>query len=132
VVQREAAHRFAGAPHAPESLPALLIKPEWQAEIVRHLRRTDFDPAPGVDTSVLWLARRVRPLVHATELERYERFIKACFGQGGNTIVGCLRSAFTHAEIRRLGTDLRFRLDVPPSALSFDQWLGLFRFHMLR
>jgi 23S rRNA (adenine-N6)-dimethyltransferase len=109
-----------------------LIKPEWQAEIVRHLRRADFDPAPRVETAVLWLARRVRPLIHAAELERYQRFVRASFGQGGNTIGGCLRSAFTHAEIRRLGTDLRFRLDAPPSALTFEQWLGLFRFHVLR
>jgi 23S rRNA (adenine-N6)-dimethyltransferase len=132
VLQREAAQRFAGAPHASESLPSLLIKPEWQVEIVRQLRRTDFDPPPGVATAVLWLARRMRPLVHATELERYQRFVQSSFGQGGNTIRDCLRSAFTHAEIRRLGADLRFRLEAPPSALTFDQWLGLFRYHVLR
>jgi 23S rRNA (adenine-N6)-dimethyltransferase len=132
VLQREAAHRFSGSPHAPESLPSLLIKPEWQVEIVRHLRRADFEPPPHVETSVVWIARRIRPLVHATELDRYQRFVQSSFGKGGNTIVKCLRSVFTHTEMRRLGTDLRFRLDAPPSALTFDQWLGLFRFHVLR
>lgn len=47
VTQREAAHRFARAPYAPESLPSLLLKPDWQVEIVHRLRRTDFDPPPS-------------------------------------------------------------------------------------
>lgn len=132
ILQREAAQRFAGAPHAPESLPSLLLKPAWHVEIVRQLRPSDFDPPPGVDTVVLWLARRTRPLVHEAERETYGRFVRSCFGQGGNTVVRCLRSSFTRVEIRRLGADLRFRLDAPPSHLTFGQWLGLFRFHALR
>ncbi|MGH7575323.1 MAG: 23S ribosomal RNA methyltransferase Erm [Longimicrobiales bacterium] len=132
VTQREAAHRFAGAPYAPESQPSLMLKPDWQVEIVRRLRRTDFDPPPRVDTVVLWLARRTRPLVHQAERTCYKRFVESCFGQGGDTIRKCLRSTFTRAEIRRLGTDLRFPEDAPPSDLTFDQWLGLFRFHALR
>lgn len=132
VVQREAAHRFAGAPHARESLQSLLLKPEWQVEILRHLRPADFDPQPGVDAAVLWLARRIGPLVDTTELEGYRRFVRSCFGQGGHTIRQCLRSTFTRTEIGRLGDDLRFRLEARPSGLTFDQWLGLFRFHTLR
>jgi 23S rRNA (adenine-N6)-dimethyltransferase len=132
VTQREAAHRFAGSPCAPESLQSLLLKPEWHVEIVRQLRRTDFDPPPSVDTVVLWLARRIRPLVHDTERASYRHFVKACFGQGGNTIRQCLRSTFTPSQIRKLSSDLRFRREASPSELTFDQWLGLFRFHALR
>ena len=46
VVQREAAERFAGRPCSRETLPSLLLKPWWQIEIARRLRRTDFDPPP--------------------------------------------------------------------------------------
>ena len=132
VTQREAADRFAGSPHPPESLVSLLLKPDWQVEIVRQLRRTDFDPPPAVHTVLLWLARRARPLVHSAEREVYRHFIRSCFGQGGNTIRQCLRSYFTHLEIQRLSTDLRFLEAEAPSGLTFDQWLGLFRFHALR
>lgn len=129
VTQREAAYRFAGGPHAPESLVSLLLKPDWQVEIVRQFRRGDFDPPPRVHTVLLWLARRPRSLVHATEREPYRHFVRSCFGQGGNTIRQCLGSSFTRVEIRRLSIELRFRPDEPPSGLTFDQWLGLFRFY---
>jgi hypothetical protein len=38
-----------------------------------------------------------------------------------------LRRAFTPTQVARLAGDLRLAADAPPSALSFDQWLGLFR-----
>ena len=128
VVQREAAERFAGRPFALETLASLLLKPWWQVEIVRRLRRTDFDPPPSVDSVVLWLARRTRPLVEQTAADAYRAFIEVCFGRSGKTVGRCLRSAFTRHQILRLSRDLRFEPSAPPSGLSFDQWLGLFRF----
>ncbi len=132
VVQREAAERFAGRPFASETLASLLLKPWWQVEIVRRLRRTDFDPPPSVDSVVLWLARRTRPLVEPSSADTYRAFVEGCFGRSGKTVGRCLRSAFTRHQILRLGRDLRFDPSAPPSGLSFDQWLGLFRFQRVR
>jgi 23S rRNA (adenine-N6)-dimethyltransferase len=132
VVQLEAAERFAGAPFAPESMVSLHLKPWWQIEIVRRLCRSDFEPAPRVESAMLWLARRTRPLVQDSTAGAYRAFIDAGFGRTGTTIERCLRAWFTRRQVRRLGQDLRFEPWSPPSGLSFDQWLGLFRFHMLQ
>ena len=131
VVQREAAERFAGGPSARETLSSLLLKPWWQIEIARRFRRTDFDPPPGVDAVALWLARRTRPLVDRLEAADYRRFIRRCFGRDGRAIRRCLRAEFTRTQIQRLGRDLRFDPSGPPRGLTFDQWLGLFRFRSL-
>ena len=131
VVQREAAERFAGRPFSRETLPSLLHKPWWQIEIARRFRRTDFDPPPGVDAVALWLARRTRPLVDRFQAADYRHFIRSCFGRGGRSIRRCLRSEFTRTQIHRLSRDLRFDPAAPPSALTFDQWLALFRFRRL-
>lgn len=131
VVQREAAERFAGAPCSRETLSSLLLKPWWQIEIARRLRRTDFDPPPSVDAVALWLARRTRPLVDRSHAADYRRFIRSCFGRDGRSIRRCLRSEFTRTQISRLGRDLRFDPSGPPRDLTFDQWLALFRFRTL-
>ncbi len=126
VVQREAAERFAGGPYAPETLRSLLLKPRWHVEIARRLHRTDFDPPPRVDCAVLWLARRDRPLLRATEEATYARFIASALG-GPPTVRGALRRPFTPAQIARFARELRIDLAAAPTALSFDQWLGVFR-----
>ena len=128
VVQREAAERFAGRPFSRETLPSLLLKPWWQIEIARRFRRTDFDPPPGVDAVALWLARRTRPLVDRLQAAEYRRFIRSCFGRGGRSIRRCLRSEFTRTQILRLSRDLGFDPSGPPSGLTFDHWLALYRF----
>ena len=132
IVQREAAERFAGTPFAPETQISLHLKPWWQVEIVRRLRRSDFAPPPTVGTVVLWLARRTRPLVDDSAADQYRAFIEAGFGRTGATIAQCLRAWFTGRQLRRLSRDLRFELRSTPSSLSFDQWLGLFRFRSWR
>ena len=128
ILQREAAERFAGTPLAAETLVSLLLKPWWQIEIVRRLRRADFDPPPAVDSVLLWLAKRTRPLVSHAEGRAYREFVSTSFGRRGNTVKRCLTEVFTGLQIARLAVDLRFRQGDPPSSLSFEQWLGLFRF----
>lgn len=131
LVQSEAAERFAGSPFSRETLSSLLLKPWWQAEIVRRLRRADFDPPPSVDAVALWLARRTRPLVERSQGADYRRFIRTCFGRDGHSIRRCLRSEFTRKQIHRLSRDLRFDSSGPTSGLTFDHWLALFRFRVL-
>ncbi len=128
IVQREAGERFAGSPYAPESVASLLIKPWWHVEITRRLRPTDFVPAPRVQPVVLWLARRVMPLVPDAEANLYRKFIRHSFGLYGNSMKQSLNRVLTRRQVYRLSRDLRFDLSDTPSALHFDQWLGLFRF----
>lgn len=131
IVQREAAERFAGVPYTAESVASLLLKPWWHVEIVQRLRRTDFDPPPRVDSVVLRLMRRVRPLIEEAERALYSSFVRGIYGRA-RTVRASLRRELTAEQIRRLGRDLRFDGSAPPSALSFDQWLGLYRFARLR
>ena len=128
IVQREAGERFAGCPYAQETLTSLLIKPWWHVEIIERLRRIDFEPVPSVDPIVLWLAHRPMPLVPNLESKLYRQFIEGSFGRRGRTVRQCLNQALTHRQLRRLARDLRFDLADTPSALHFDQWLGIYRF----
>ncbi len=130
VVQREAAERFAGYPYEDETIRSLSLKPWWHVEILRRLRRTDFAPVPNVDAALLWLMRRDRPLVQGAEGDTYLRFIESQLGTT-RTVRAALRRLLTHKQMRRLARDLRFSLDARPSELSFEQWLGVFRFHSI-
>ena len=126
-MQREAAHRFCGRPYVAESLWSLRLKPSWHVEIVDRLRRTDFDPPPSVESVLLWLNRRHRPLLRDTERRIYQRFIEFAFG-GNRSLGQTTRPWLSKLELQRLGRDLRFAPDAPPSLLAFEQWLGIARF----
>ncbi len=127
LTQRESAHRFSGSPYAAETLWSIRLKPWWHLEITQRLRKTDFDPPPSVDCVVLWLARRTRPLIHPSQGGRYRRLAERVFGTG-LPVGKAIRPWLTRTQIQRLAHDLRFDPGKPPSALRFEQWLGIFRF----
>ncbi len=128
ILQREPAERLAGRPYQPESVQSLLLKPRWHVEVAERLRRTDFDPPPSVDCVLLWMARRPRSLIERRDERAYADLVSRAFGCGAARVKDALRARLTRTQIGRLGRDLRFDPGAPPSALTFEQWLGLFRF----
>ena len=127
IVQREAGQRFAGAPHGPETLWSLRLKPWWHVEVLQPLRRTDFDPPPSVNSSLLWLSRRARPLLTGREAGVYRELTERVF-RAGRPVAAAARGWLTRTQVRQLARELRFAADGPPSALRFDQWLVVVRF----
>jgi 23S rRNA (adenine-N6)-dimethyltransferase len=127
VVQREAAHRFCGPPYVGESLWSLRLKPWWHVEIVDRLRRVDFDPPPAVESVLLWLNRRDRPLLDEAQSRLYLNLIERAYASN-HTLLNVTGQWLSKLELRRLASDLRFGVDCRPSVLSFEQWLGIVRF----
>jgi 23S rRNA (adenine-N6)-dimethyltransferase len=132
ILQSEAAGRFAGRPAGVETRQSLLLKPRWHVEVVRRLARTDFDPPPSVDSVVMWMARRGTPLIPRSEERLYRRLVNEAFGGAGTDVAAGLQKFLSRSQITRLARDLGFRITDKPSSLTFDQWLGVFRFYALQ
>ena len=126
VLQLEAAQKFAGAPH--ETLFSLLAKPSFEITIVRSFRRIDFDPPPRVQTAMLHVHRRERPLLDRASRARYGRFVASAFGASPRA-GAALRTRLSREQVRRLARDLGFDADGHVRALTFPQWLAIFRFY---
>ncbi len=127
VVQKELGHRLCGRPYEDESLWSLRLKPHWHLEIVDRLGRAEFDPPPSVDSVWLHLRHRGRLLVTSGELVRFVELLEAGFSSPQAVGRG-LRSHLSKVQLRRLAHELRFDPADRPGALSFAQWLGVFRF----
>jgi len=124
VVQREAAQRFTGRPHT--ALPALLLAPWFEAQVVHSFRRGDFSPRPGVDVVLLRLAKRGPPLLTDRQARPYRDFVCAVFTARQPTLHETLRrlggDRWAQRALIESGTSLQARPgDIPP-----DRWRCLF------
>ena len=126
VLQTEAAEKYAGTPR--ETLFSLLAKPSFEMAIERRFRRIDFDPVPRVRTAMLHIRRRERSLLDGASRGRYARFVRGVFGASPQAGMA-LRTRFTREQVRRLANDLGFARDGRIHALTFPQWLAIFRFY---
>jgi 23S rRNA (adenine-N6)-dimethyltransferase len=128
VVQKEAGEKYTGTPW--ETEVSVLHKPWVAAEIARHFKRTDFVPAPSTDTVMLHLRRREEPLLPRQQMELYRRFVGYGFHAAKDNLALSFKKVFTYEQWKRLARDLKFPLKMTPSGLTFEQWLGLFKYFL--
>ncbi len=121
VMEKGAAKRFMGIPA--QSKKSLFLKPFWDMEIVYYFRRSDFHPAPSVDSVLLHVSRRSGPDLKKEEEAAYRKFIEHSLRCGIGRKGGFLtkKQAATALKLAKL----------PPLPASgetlYIQWLCLFR-----
>ena len=125
IMQKEAARKFSGFPK--ESLCSILAKPFFEFQILYQLRRTDFWPTPGVDSVLLSIKRRTRPLIEMHEVASYRDFVQYGFRRWKPNLKLAFKSVFTYKQWKRLARDLHFPVNATTTELSFEQWLGLYQ-----
>lgn len=117
VVQQEAAEKFTGIPRSTQF--SVAYQPWFEFKVVWNFRRSDFFPVPKVKAVLLSINRREKPLVESKQ--KYFYFVERGFNR--------IKPLFTYHQWRRLGRELKFSLPARPGQLSFDQWLGIFKFY---
>jgi 23S rRNA (adenine-N6)-dimethyltransferase len=124
VMQLEAAQRFMGDPVG--TLLAAQLAPWFDMKIVHSFRRTDFQPAPTVDSVMVRFQRRTNDLVPRDQRERYIDLVSAVFSAWQPTVSGALRHLFAHDLSRSVCRDLTCDLQARPSAMSREWWADLY------
>ena len=128
IMQKEAAQKFAGEPK--ETQFSILAKPWFNFAIIREFERADFEPIPDVDTVLLHVRKRKKPLVSHEDTMIYQRFVKAGFGAWRKHLKAAYKNVFTYVQWKTLAQNLCFPLKATPTQLTFEQWLGVFNFYL--
>ncbi len=81
---------------------------------------------PNVDSVLLSIKRRTRPLIKAQDIASYRDFVQYAFGRWKPNLRLAFKHVFTYKQWKRLACDLDFPLDATPTELSFEQWLDLY------
>jgi len=131
VLQKEAAEKYAGKPNGGESMRSLLLKPYFDFEIIRNLKRTDFTPVPSVDSVFLHIGKRENTLIRKDKEDLYSDFIAYIFNNAGNDIKSRCKYIFSYKQIKRLSNDIGFKMTDSPTCLSYEQWLKVFQYFLI-
>jgi 16S rRNA A1518/A1519 N6-dimethyltransferase RsmA/KsgA/DIM1 with predicted DNA glycosylase/AP lyase activity len=78
IVQSEAAQKFIVNPQT-NTMAALLYYPWWNIQITYKFSRSDFQPIPKVNSVLLHLSPRLRPLIPIHHKAVYYDFVAYCF-----------------------------------------------------
>jgi 16S rRNA (adenine1518-N6/adenine1519-N6)-dimethyltransferase len=132
LVQKEVARRLSAAP-GDMSLLSVTVQFYWQVDLGREVPAVLFTPPPKVDSQIVVLTRRQKPLFPGLDSREFFRIIKAGFAQRRKTLLNTLSSglqldrSLTKTVCQSAGIDPQRRAQ----SLSLDEWYKLYNALML-
>jgi len=124
VMQREAANRFMGSPL--ETLVGLRMRPWFEPSIAFEFRRTDFRPVPAVESVLLRIERRERPLILPAHRPRFDDFLISLFTAWKSMARQAAKAAFPEDVVAALDRSVGQALDRRPSQIGLNAWIDAF------
>ena len=125
ILQKEAAQKISGSPK--ETLVSILAKPCFEFRILCRLKRTDFRPVPNVDSVLLSITRRPRPLLQTQDVTLFREFVEYGFRRWKPNLKLAYKHVFTYTRWKRMARELHFPINATPTELTFEQWVELYR-----
>lgn len=128
LVQKEVAERVAAKP-GDMSLLSVTVQYYCEASLDRVVEAELFTPPPKVDSQILKLVFRQKPLFKDIDTKKYFQLVKAGFSQRRKKLRSSLSAGMhlskdatvAHLEAAGISPDLR------PQELSLEQWHDLYR-----
>lgn len=126
MVQEEVAHRIVATEKSQAKQYGLLtiLSQFWaDCSIIRLVGRKSFYPAPKVNSALVSLKVREKPLLELTDYEHYRKTIKAAFSQRRKTLKNCLVSnGFNKEKVAKVITELNLDENIRGEKLSIKQF----------
>jgi len=128
LLQREVAERVAAKPGTKDIAPlSILLQIAFEAKIAFRVAPGSFVPPPKVDSSLLVLARRARPLFEVRGEAAFRRFLQAAFAHRRKTLVNNLEAAgLGRPETAAALASLGHRPTARPEEIAISDWAALF------
>ncbi len=96
MLQREVAERMVASPGRKEYGPlSILIQVFSEVSIQFIIKPSSFFPAPKVESALIQMVWKEKPMIEADDEEWFKRVVKACFGYRRKTLINALK----HSEL---------------------------------
>jgi len=128
MLQREVAERLVASPGNKEYGPLSIFVQLFSNLSIRFLvKPSAFFPPPKVDSAVVYMEWKEKPMIEMNDEEWFKRVVKACFGYRRKTLINALKhSELTLPEsiglkMEEIGIDPRRR----PETLTIQEFVSL-------
>ena len=127
LVQREMAERIIAGPGSKDYAPlGILLQIHFEAKILFRLHPGSFIPPPKVESAVLILTKRERPLMDLKDEAEFRKFLFAAFARRRKTLSNNLSAAgLPTEEIARVLAALSLPKTVRAEQIDIGQWADL-------
>lgn len=123
LVQKEVAQRVAAEPGS-MSILSVTAQYYWEVSLGLEVPARLFTPPPKVDSQVLIMKRRAKPLFEDVDTEDFFRLVKAGFSQRRKTLLNSLSGGLqlSKEDVKLLLEKAAIDSSARPQTLSLEEW----------
>jgi 23S rRNA (adenine-N6)-dimethyltransferase len=126
IVQKEFAKKLISKEGGYNSQLAIVLGVRFHITILEKIHPSNFYPRPRVESVLLAISERSRPLVESSDLTLFRNFIMFAYNNFRLTVAKTLYPIFNNVEFTEIANKLDFQPNVTPSQLHLNQWVYLF------
>jgi 23S rRNA (adenine-N6)-dimethyltransferase len=126
VMQKEAAEKFVGAPHAHSPLLSHFLNINFEIKKLTDISRANYSPKPKFDTAFISIVRRISPIFDLQKSRQFRDFLVYVFERYKPHIKEALKSIMSNLQVKIILNSLNIAEGTEVKEIMFNDWVSIF------
>lgn len=126
IIQKDAAIKFLGAPHAHSPLLSHILNINFEIKQLMDIDKSNYSPRPKFDTAFISIKRREKPVFDRQKSEQFKDFLVYIFERRKPHIKEALKSVMSHLQVKIILNNINIPEDKEIKRILFIDWVSIF------
>ncbi len=127
IIQKEAAMKFLGPPHAHSPLFSHLLNLRYEVNLVLDIPRTNYTPRPGFDTSFVSIKKREKEILTDKQARQFRDFLVYLFERKRGSIRKTLKLVMSNIQAKIILKKFGIKEERDIKSIYFFEWINIFK-----
>lgn len=127
IMQKDAAIKFLGAPHAHSPLLSHLLNINFEIKLLMDIDKSNYSPRPKFDTAFISIKKREEPVFDRQKSEQFKDFLVYIFERRKSHIKEALKSIMSNLQVKIILNNMNIPKDKEIKKILFIDWVNIFK-----
>ena len=126
IMQKDAAIKFIGAPHAHSPLLSHILNINFEIKLLMDIDKSNYSPRPKFDTAFVSIKKRENPVFDKQKSEQFKDFLVYIFERRKPRIKEALKSVMSNLQVKIILNNMNIPEDKEIKKILFIDWVSIF------
>lgn len=126
IMQKDAAIKFLGAPHAHSPLLSHILNINFEIKLLMDIDKSNYSPRPRFDTAFISIKKREDPVFNKQKSEQFKDFLVYIFERQKPRIKEALKSVMSNLQVKIILNNINTPEDKETKKILFIDWVSIF------
>lgn len=126
IMQKDAAIKFLGAPHAHSPLLSHILNINFEIKWLMDIDKINYSPKPRFDTSFISIKKRIEPILDDQKSEQFKDFLVYIFERRKPLVREALKSLMSNLQVKIILENLKIAGDTEIKKIVSSNWVNIF------